>query len=145
MYIMLGTRGGIAYAVSVPGRPLMNPGPQHTKLVRRRILPYLKRHKGPSLHVQGPPSDAEMIYRCRLGQLSRRSAIDCWIPCSTLGVEQSASNPKRQSVVALSACEAEFIGQTEATKEAIWLRRLLNEPNLSQGKAATIICGDKSA
>lgn len=49
---------------------------------------------------------------------------------------------KRQSVVALSTCEAEFIGQTQATKEAIWLRRLLNELNLCQGKAATIICGD---
>jgi hypothetical protein len=39
-------------------------------------------------------------------------------------------------------CEAEFLGQTQATKEAIWLRRLLNELNMSQGKAATIICGD---
>ncbi|KAJ5283470.1 hypothetical protein N7505_001450 [Penicillium chrysogenum] len=49
---------------------------------------------------------------------------------------------KRQSVVALSTCEAEFLGQTQATKEAIWLRRLLNELNMSQGKSATIICGD---
>lgn len=48
---------------------------------------------------------------------------------------------KRQSVVALSTCEAEFMGQTQATKEAIWLRRL-NELNVGQGKAATIICGD---
>ncbi|KAI2867915.1 hypothetical protein CBS76997_10738 [Aspergillus niger] len=49
---------------------------------------------------------------------------------------------KRQSVVALSTCEAEFLGQTQATKEAICLRRLLNELNMSQGKAASIICGD---
>jgi hypothetical protein len=49
---------------------------------------------------------------------------------------------KRQTVVALSTCEAEFMGQTQATKEAIWLRRLLNELNVSQGKTATIICGD---
>jgi hypothetical protein len=34
------------------------------------------------------------------------------------------------------------MGQTQATKEAIWLRRLLNELNMSQGKGATIICGD---
>src|SRR4051794_37977452 len=52
------------------------------------------------------------------------------------------SRSKRQSVVTLSTCEAEFMGQTQATKEAIWLRRLLNELNMSQGKAATIICGD---
>jgi hypothetical protein len=49
---------------------------------------------------------------------------------------------KRQTVVALSTCEAEFMGQTQATKEAIWLRRLLDELNIDQGKTATIICGD---
>jgi hypothetical protein len=49
---------------------------------------------------------------------------------------------KRRSVVALSTCEAEFLGQTQATKEAIRLRRLLNELSMSQGRTATIICGD---
>jgi hypothetical protein len=49
---------------------------------------------------------------------------------------------KRQNVVALSTCEAEFMGQTQATKEAIWLRRLLHELNMGQGQRATIICGD---
>jgi hypothetical protein len=47
-----------------------------------------------------------------------------------------------QGVVALSTCEAEFLGQTQATKEAVWLRRLLNELNMDQGTTATIICGD---
>jgi hypothetical protein len=32
---------------------------------------------------------------------------------------------KRQATVALSACEAKLVGQTNATKEAIWLRRRL--------------------
>jgi hypothetical protein len=45
----------------------------------------------------------------------------------------------RQSVVALSTYEAVFLGLTKAAKEAICLRRLLNELNISQGKAATII------
>ncbi|OQD94858.1 hypothetical protein PENSOL_c023G00648 [Penicillium solitum] len=50
---------------------------------------------------------------------------------------------KRQNIVALSTCEAEFMGQTQATKETIWLRkRLLHELNMGQGKCATIICGD---
>ncbi|KAJ3454188.1 hypothetical protein MRS44_018082 [Fusarium solani] len=34
---------------------------------------------------------------------------------------------KRQQSVALSTCEAEYMGQTQATKEAIWLRTLLKE------------------
>ena len=34
---------------------------------------------------------------------------------------------KRQPTVALSTCEAEYAGQTQATKEAIWLKELLGQ------------------
>lgn len=54
---------------------------------------------------------------------------------------------KRQPTVALSSCEAEYMGQTQATKEAIWLKRLLNQlrPE-SQAPAATIIyCDNQGA
>lgn len=34
---------------------------------------------------------------------------------------------KRQPTVALSICGAEYIGQTQASKEAVWLRSLLAE------------------
>lgn len=52
MYIMLGTRGDVAYAVSMAGRHLANPGPQHMKLARR-ILRYLKGTKGLKLTYKG--------------------------------------------------------------------------------------------
>jgi hypothetical protein len=44
--------------------------------------------------------------------------------------------------VSLSSCEAEYIGQTQATKEAIWLQGFLKQihPDLDGG--ATIIYGD---
>ena len=51
---------------------------------------------------------------------------------------------KRQAIVALSTCEAEYIGQTLAIKEAIWLKTLLNQllrPRDSDPKT-TIIFGD---
>jgi RecB family endonuclease NucS len=34
---------------------------------------------------------------------------------------------KRQLVIVLSSCEVEYIGETQAIKEAIWLRNLLAE------------------
>ena len=34
---------------------------------------------------------------------------------------------KRQPTVALSTCEAKYMGQVNATKEAIWLERLLEK------------------
>lgn len=53
MYIMLRTRGDIAYAVSAASRHLTNPGPQHVKL-GHRILRYLKGTKSLSLTYKGP-------------------------------------------------------------------------------------------
>ncbi|KAG9767303.1 hypothetical protein KCU88_g7475, partial [Aureobasidium melanogenum] len=140
MYIMLGTRGDIAYAVSVVSRHLANPGPQHIKLARR-VLRYLKGTKG-----------LRLTYKGHLQKLKGFTDAD-WAGCRdtrrstagylfNIGSGAISWQSKRQSVVALSTCEAEFLGQTQATKEAIWLRRLLNELNLAQGKAATIICGD---
>ncbi|KAA6407322.1 MAG: hypothetical protein FRX48_08870 [Lasallia pustulata] len=49
---------------------------------------------------------------------------------------------KRQPTVSLSSCKAEYQGQTQATKEAMWLCRLLNEL-VDQGEPnATIIYRD---
>jgi hypothetical protein len=140
MYIMLGTRGDIAYAVSMASRYLSNPGPQHVNLARR-ILRYLKGTK-----------TLQLTYKGQLQRLNGFTDAD-WGGCRNtrrstagylfnIGSGAISWQSKRQSVVALSTCEAEFMGQTQATKEAIWLRRLLNELNVSQGKAATIICGD---
>ena len=33
---------------------------------------------------------------------------------------------KRQNTIALSSCEAEFMAASEAAKEALWMRRLLD-------------------
>jgi hypothetical protein len=46
--------------------------------------------------------------------------------------------------VALSTCEAEYIGQTNATKEAIWLKRLFDKvrPELGLQAQATVIYYD---
>lgn len=50
---------------------------------------------------------------------------------------------KRQPTVALSSCEAEYMAQTQATKEAIWLRRLLSELlGIGDEPLATVIFGD---
>ena len=42
-------------------------------------------------------------------------------------VEQSPGVPKKQSVIALSTTEAEYISATNAAKEIYWIRALLAE------------------
>jgi hypothetical protein len=54
---------------------------------------------------------------------------------------------KRQPTVATSTCEAEYVSQNNACKEAIWLSRLLRELNPEDDSpAATIIyCDNQGA
>ncbi len=51
-------------------------------------------------------------------------------------------NSKKQTTVALSSTEAEYMALTEGTKEAIWLRRLLQEIQVLQDTTPTMIFGD---
>eukprot|EP00253_Pinus_taeda_P026673 PITA_26673 len=51
---------------------------------------------------------------------------------------------KKQSVVALSTIEAEYMTATRASKEAVWLQRLCSSMGLGQG-AIRIDCDNQSA
>ena len=51
---------------------------------------------------------------------------------------------KKQSVVALSTTEAEYMAATHASKEAVWLQRLCSSKGLVQG-AIRIDCDSQSA
>ena len=141
MYAMLGTRPDIAYAVSLVSRYAANPTPAHWNAVVR-IFRYLRG----TVHY-------ELVYKGSLKDLCGYTDSD-WAGDSTrkstsgylfnLGSGAISWSSKRQTTVALSTCEAEYIGQTQATKEAVWLRKLLNQllrPDDSDPKA-TVIFGD---
>lgn len=141
MYAMLGTRPDIAYAVSLVSRYAANPTPAHWSAVVR-IFRYLRG----TVHY-------ELVYKGSLKELCGYTDSD-WAGDSTrrstsgylfnLGSGAISWSSKRQATVALSTCEAEYIGQTQATKEAVWLRKLLNQllrPDDSDPKA-TVIFGD---
>jgi hypothetical protein len=118
-------------------RHLANPGQQHTNLARR-ILRYLNGTKGLGLTYKGQPQLLKGFTDADWGgcRQTRRSTAGYLF---NIGSGAISWQSKRQSVGALSTCEAEILGQTQATKEAIWLRRLLDELNMSQGKTATTI------
>ena len=52
---------------------------------------------------------------------------------------------KRQSVVALSIAEAEYISLCNATTEAIWLRQLFRDLGFTQNKSTTIYEDNQSS
>lgn len=141
MYAMLGTRPDLAYAVSVVSRYAHNPTKRHWGAVKR-IFQYLKGTLNFQLTFQGTLSsligytDSDWA-----GDTATRRSTSGYV--FNVGSAAISWSSKRQATVALSTCEAEYIGQTQATKEAIWLRSLLTslQPN-SNALETVIIYGD---
>ena len=145
MYAMLGTRPDIAFSVACVSRYASNPTPAHMKAVKR-IFSYLH-----------GTLDLRLTFRGDLADLSGYSDSDWGGDPSTfrstagfvfnIGSGAISWSSKRQPTVALSTCEAEYRAQTQASKEAIWLRQLLqNLIPLEQTPYATIIyCDNQGA
>eukprot|EP00253_Pinus_taeda_P004157 PITA_04157 len=52
---------------------------------------------------------------------------------------------KKQGAISLSSAEAEYRGAVEASKEALWLRRILSEFGFEQQHPTTLWCDNQSA
>ena len=52
---------------------------------------------------------------------------------------------KKQPIITLSTCEAEYVAATSAVFHAVWLRNLLKELNLTQEEPTKISADNKSA
>jgi hypothetical protein len=144
MYLMLGTRPELAFAISIVSRHAANPTDSHVSAVKR-ILRYLKGTLDYELVFKGGTSpligytDADWA-----GDKSTRRSTSGYI--FNIGSGAISWSSKRQPTVALSTCEAEYVAQTQAVKEAIWLKGLLIElsdiHNNELSPSAVILYGD---
>jgi len=123
MYAMLGTRPDISYAVSKVSQYSTNPDPTHWTAVKR-IFHYLAGtpHRGLCYGMHGSGTgytDADWATG------DDRKSIGGY----TFVVNGAAIswNSKKQSTVALSSTEAEYMALTQAVKESIWLQAILKE------------------
>jgi transposase InsO family protein len=145
MYAMLGTRPDIAFAVACVSRYASNPTDEHMTAVKR-IFAYLR-----------DTLNYELTYRGDIVDLTGYSDSDWGGDTSTyrstagfvfnIGSGAISWSSKRQPTVALSTCEAEYRAQTHASKEAIWLRQLLQSliPQEETPFATIVYCDNQSA
>ena len=147
MYAMVCTRPDIAHAVGVLSRFMSNPGKEHWTAVKR-VFRYLRGTSDYGLCYQGRPG-LEIMLDIRgfvdadwAGDLDQRRSTSGYV-FSLFGGAVSWMS-KRQSVVALSTTEAEYIAATHASKEAVWLQRLCSSMGLVQ-QAIRIDCDSQSA
>jgi len=142
MFAMICTRPDIAQAVGVVSRYMANPGREHWNCVKR-ILRYIKGTSDVALCYGG----SDFIIN---GYVDSDYAGDLDKSKSTTGyVFQIAGGAvswvsKLQVVVATSTTEAEYVASTQASKEAIWLKMLLEELGHKQ-EFVSLFCDSQSA
>ena len=131
MYAMVTTRFDLAFAVSLLSRYLSNPHSIHCDLVAH-IYRYLKGNMDFKLMFNSKNSGilegyVDAAYANQPDYKSTTGFI------FTVGGTPVSWYSKRQSVVALSSAESEYIGATTAAKEGTWLKLLLLDLQHPQG------------
>jgi len=137
MYAMVYTRPYIAHAVGVLSRFFMSkPGKEHWIAVKR-VFRYLRGTSDYGLCYQGRPRLDKMLdihgfvdADCA-GDLDQRRSTSGYVFNLFGGAISWMS--KKQSMVAPSPTETEYMAATHASKEEVWLQRLCSSMGLVQG------------
>ncbi|KAM1523155.1 hypothetical protein ACFX10_013206 [Malus domestica] len=126
MYAMICTRPDIAYAVSITSRYQSNPGPVHCAAVKT-VLKYLRRTKDMILVYGGAAELRVEAYTDADFQsdVDDRSSNSRYV--FTLNGGAVSWKSKKQSVIADSTTEAEYVAAAEADKEAFWMKKFITE------------------
>lgn len=142
MYLMLGTRPDLCYAIGSLSQFSENHNMEHWTSCKK-ILRYIQKtnefclvyqkSENPSIHVY---SDASW------GNTEERKSISGF--ATFYGNCLLSWSSRKQTSVALSSTEAELIAVTEAAKEGKWLSKLMNDLKATQQKAFEVFVDNHS-
>jgi hypothetical protein len=146
MYPMLGTRPNLGYAIAALGRHTANPGPDHQRALEH-IFQYLQGISDQQLvFKQGTPGGPTLFGYADTDWASdvndRKLTSSYMFKLAGAAVSWSS---KKQTSVALSSTEAEYISGAHAAKEAVWLRQLLSELGLNTSSPTVLHVDNQSA
>ncbi|SCZ94522.1 BZ3500_MvSof-1268-A1-R1_Chr12-2g03958 [Microbotryum saponariae] len=146
LYISLGTRPDIAFAVSYLSRFANNPGRRHWIAVKH-VLRYLRAtYRDELLYARGPAKVTGVV---GYSDANWGACVDTSI--STMGYvfylagAAVSWSSKRQTRVADSTTDAEYLALSHAGKEAIYLNQLLSELHVCPIAAAHIFTDNEAA
>lgn len=145
MFLAVVSRPDIAFAVNVVSRYLSSYDSSHWEAVKR-IIRYLKGTVNVGIKYENGGSALKLS-----GYSDADFASDVGTCRSTTGyVFTLAGGPvtwssQRQKFVTLSTTEAEYVAAASAAKEAIWLKKLLNDIGCQCSQATTLYIDNQSA
>ena len=138
MYAMLGTRPDIGFTVTTLGQFASNPGQAHL-VAMKRLLRYLRGTLDDKTHY-GLAHERSQLEQSIIGysdsnyadDVDDRKSVGAYVFLLFGGA--ISWQAKKQSTVALSSTEAEYMAVTQAAKEALWWRAFMTSlgcPTLS--------------
>ncbi|KAG8483777.1 hypothetical protein CXB51_022617 [Gossypium anomalum] len=141
---LIATRPDILFVVNMLSRFMHCCNVQHFQVVKR-VLRYIKGtldygvlfNKAESLKLRGY-TDSDWASSSDNMKSTSGYAF-------TLGSTMFCWSSRKQSMVAQSAEEDEYVAAANAVNQAIWLRKILADLNLHQREATKIFCDNKSA
>jgi len=144
MYAALGSRPDIAYAVQYLSTFTHAHSDNHWSAVKR-VFRYLQGTKKLGVRFVRGEGELELtVYAdadfANAGDAKSVSGYACM-----LGGGVVSWSSKKQSTVALSTTEAEYIALTHASKQLIWIRRLLNDIGIKTTNASQLHTDNLSA
>ena len=138
-YASIATRPDLSAAVGELSKFMSKPGKEHWSGIKR-ILRYIKGTLDYGLQFEaignGKISLTGYADADWGGDLINRKSTSGY--AFKLGSSTISWRSKRQSVVALSSTEAEYVALCMASQEAIWLRNLLDNMNFKQEESTVI-------
>ena len=141
---LIHTRPDLGYSVGVVSRYMESPKESHLKAVKQ-ILRYVKGTVNYGLKYK-KGGDGKVI-----GYSDSSHGMDQDDRRGTTGtVFYYSGNPitwssQKQSTVALSSCEAEFMAATSAACQSLWLRSLLSDLTGSDAECVKLFVDNKAA
>ncbi|KAG6518300.1 hypothetical protein ZIOFF_021704 [Zingiber officinale] len=128
-----------------PPRRFMNAPSKLHFVAAKMILRYLQGTKTLGIKYL-KEEDSKLVGFCDsdwAGSLDDRRSTSAYVFC--LGSKTISWSSKKQSSVALSSAEAEYIAANEVVRNAIWLRRILVDLQQKGTNPTQIYCDNQSA
>ena len=137
------SRPDIAYAVGILLQFIHNPGQLHWEGVKR-IISYLYSTKDHCLTFGGKgKKPIEGFSDTDWASQSNRHSISGYV--FFLGCRAITWSLKKQHIIALSSTESEYIAQTHAAKEGIWIWSFVLEIRQDQSGPIDLLCDNQGA
>jgi len=144
MYLAMGTRPDLTFAVQHLSQFSSNPSKEHWTAVKR-VFRYIKGTSEFGITLGGINQNTRLLAYSDAdwgGDLSHRKSVSGFV-CIFGGPISWSS--KKQQTVALSSMEAEYMALTHTIREVIWLRHLLSELSLTQKGPTEVLVDNQAA